>query len=55
MLPIALYFIDFKEIWEDYDLVKERLAQAHAEDDTDALQLYNNLHKKLEDESQSST
>ncbi len=49
----SLFCQSYKEILEDYGLVKERLAQAHAEDDADALQLGNNLHKKLENELQS--
>jgi hypothetical protein len=34
--------------------VKEWLAQARVDDDADALDLYNNLHKNLEAELQSS-
>ncbi len=50
----TLFQRSVKEILEDYDLVKDRLAQARADDDADALDLYNNLHKNLESEIQSS-
>jgi hypothetical protein len=42
-----------KEILEDYDLVKERLAQAHTDDNADAIDLYNNIRSNLEAELQS--
>jgi hypothetical protein len=54
MLLIAPYFVDRTRKSEDYDLVKDRIAQAHADDDAGALELFNNLRQKLEKELQSS-
>jgi hypothetical protein len=50
----SLFRRSIKEILEDYDLVKNRLAQARSDDDAEALDLYNNLRKNLEAELQSS-
>jgi hypothetical protein len=50
----SLFRRSIKEILEDYDLVKDRLAQARSDNDAKALDLYNNLRKNLEAELQSS-
>jgi hypothetical protein len=44
----------YKEVLEDYDIVKERLNQAREDNDTDAVELFNNMCKNLETKLQSS-
>jgi hypothetical protein len=44
----------YKEVLEDLDIVKERLAQARHDNDAGEIDLYNNLHKNLLAELQSS-
>jgi hypothetical protein len=50
----SLFRRSYKEVLEDYDMAKQRLAQARADNDDDDEKLYSNLLKKLETELYSS-
>lgn len=43
----SLFHHLYKEVLEDYDIVKERLVRAHQDNNTEAEDLYNNMHKSL--------
>ncbi len=51
----SLFRRSCKEVLEDLDMVKERLAQARYNNDADEIELYNNLCKNLLAELQSSS
>ena len=43
----SLFYHSYKEVLEDLDIAKERLAQARHDNDAGEIALYNNLHKKF--------
>jgi hypothetical protein len=45
-----LFQHSYKEVLEDYDFEKDRLVRAREDNDSDAEELFNNLHKNLEAE-----
>ncbi len=49
----SLFRRSYKEVLEDYDIVKERLVRARQDNDVEAEDLYNNMRKNLEAELQS--